>query len=71
VKGTLIDPARATLLLIAALAPTLTAGCGGDGQGSSGVTVVQELNGDSVVVVSSGEAERVRIDEVEVLWQSD
>jgi hypothetical protein len=70
VKHTPIAPARATLLTIAALVPTLTAGCGGD-EVPSGVTVVQELRGDTVVMVSSGEPERVRIEAVEVLWQSD
>lgn len=66
----LIAPIRTILLMIAALAPTLTAGCGGDEE-LSGVTVVQELRGDTVVMVSSGEPERVQIETVEVLWQSD
>jgi hypothetical protein len=70
VNHPLIPPARATLLTIAALVPTLFAGCAGD-EDASGVTVVQELRGDTVVMVSSGEPERVRIDAVEVLWQSD
>ncbi|TVP56344.1 MAG: hypothetical protein EA351_08125 [Gemmatimonadales bacterium] len=35
------------------------------------MTVIQELRGDIVVMVSSGEPERVLIETVEVLWQSD
>jgi hypothetical protein len=70
VKRPMIAPARDAFLLMAALALTLAAGCGGDEE-ASGVTVVEELRGDTVVMVSSGEPERVRIDEVEVLWQSD
>ncbi|MEX2609360.1 MAG: hypothetical protein WEA24_05400 [Gemmatimonadota bacterium] len=68
-KRPLIAPARAILLAIAALAPVLTGGCGNEER--SGVTVVHELRGDTVLMVSSGEPERVRVEEVEVLWQSD
>ena len=67
-----ITPARPTLLMIAALVPALAAlaaGCGGGER--SGATVVQELRGDTVVMISSGEPERVRIDAVDVLWRSD
>jgi hypothetical protein len=58
--------------MIAALMPALAAlaaGCGGGER--TGATVVQELRGDTVVMVSSGEPERVRIDAVDVLWRSD
>ena len=56
--------------ILAAVIAFLAAGCGAD-QEPYGVTVVEELRGDTVVMVSSGEPERVRIEAVEVLWQSD
>jgi hypothetical protein len=69
-KRFLLDPARLILLMIAVLVPVLAAGCG-VGADASGVTVTRELRGDTVIMVSSGDPERVRIDAVEVLWQSD
>jgi hypothetical protein len=63
-------PGRRTLLLAAVLAPALAAGCGG-AEESSGVTVVEELRGDTVVLVSSGDPERVQVDTVDVFWRSD
>lgn len=65
-----VAPNLIILLVVATLAPALTAGCGGDEE-PSGATVVQELRGDTVVLVSSGEAERVRVETVEIFWQSD
>jgi hypothetical protein len=58
------------LFLAPAFALTIATACTGDGE-ARGAEVVRELRGDTVVLVSSGEAERVRVATVEIFWQSD
>lgn len=62
--------ALARLFMALALALPLATACGGDGEASS-ATVVRELRGDTVVLISRGEAERLRVETIEVFWQSD
>ncbi len=58
------------LLTLAAFASVLAAGCGADRE-PPGFSVVEELRGDTVVMVSSGEVERIRVEEAEVFRRSD